>query len=70
MNLIKYSNSFKFKSNIHHIEYCLSMINIDNDLLLSYQYDDNSCFLKKYNIDKLNKVLEWKYPDIKLNQLN
>ncbi len=59
MNLIKFSNEFKFNNKI--IEFCLSMINKNNDLLLTYSYNDDHLFLKKYNIDKLNNSLEWHY---------
>ncbi len=59
MNLIKYSNEFKFIDKT--IEFCLSMIKKDNSLLLCYSYDDNHCYLKQYNIDKLNNKLKWTF---------
>jgi hypothetical protein len=57
MNLIKYSNQFKFIDK--PIEFVLSMIKYNDSLLLSYSHTDNHCYLKQYSYDELNNKLEW-----------
>lgn len=57
LNPIKHSSSFKFDNN--KIEFCLSMVKRDDNILICYSYDDNSTILKEYNVEKIKKSLIW-----------
>ncbi len=67
MNVLRYSNEFQFKKS--NIEFCLSMIKVDDDLIISYNYENKYVYLKKYNINKLNNLLEWTYPNANIKLL-
>lgn len=57
LNPIRFSNYFKF--NFYKIEFCLSMIKKDDNILICYSGDDKISLLKEYNIKNLKNTLNW-----------
>jgi hypothetical protein len=59
MNLIKFSNHFKFEG--HKIEFCIGLhIEEDGTFLIPYSINDMISKLGIYNIDLINKI-QWRY---------
>jgi hypothetical protein len=56
MNLLRYSESFKFKN--YKVEFCLGLIVQDNQVIISYSVMDTQSFISVYTIKYLQQ-LKW-----------
>jgi mannosyltransferase OCH1-like enzyme len=57
MNLIRYSELFKFEDN--KIEYCVGMIFKNDEIILAYSAMDTNSIIATYDIDYINNNLKW-----------
>lgn len=57
MNLIRYSELFKFEDS--RVEYCIGMIIKNDEMILSYSLMDTNSIIATYDIDYINNNLKW-----------
>jgi hypothetical protein len=57
MNLIRYSELFKFEG--CRVEYCVGMIIKNDEMILSYSLMDTNSIIATYDIDYINNNLKW-----------
>jgi mannosyltransferase OCH1-like enzyme len=57
MNLIRYSELFKFED--AKVEFCIGMIIKNNEIILSYSALDTKSIIATYDIDYINNSLKW-----------
>uniref|UniRef100_A0A6C0DC91 Glycosyltransferase n=1 Tax=viral metagenome TaxID=1070528 RepID=A0A6C0DC91_9ZZZZ len=57
MNLIRYSELFKFED--CKVEFCIGIIIKNNDMILSYSALDTKSIIATYDIDYINNNLKW-----------
>jgi hypothetical protein len=57
MNLIRYSELFKFEDS--KIEYCVGMIFKNDEIILAYSAMDTNSIIATYDIDCINNNLKW-----------
>ena len=59
MNLIKYSELFKFGD--HNVEVCNSFMIEHNNIILSYSLSNCNSFVSKYDINEIKNSVKWYY---------
>jgi len=57
MNLIRYSELFKFED--CKVEFCIGIIIKNNEMILSYSALDTKSIIATYDIDYINNNLKW-----------
>ncbi len=55
-NLIKYTDPFTFMDG--QVEFCCGVASVDDDLLITFGFQDNAAYLLKVNKDVINNLME------------